>query len=326
MHRYVPLTRTRRFSFESGKAPGQFYEEIDEAELLRDAIDVHIHAAPSAIPRRLDGYQIALGAQQRGMKAVVYKPHKEIVTVQMANLVSSLVPGIQVLGGIRLGYETGGLNPQAVRSAIDMGARWVWMPVGDSAHSVAAQARFKGNVFNYHSYFLPKEGISTIDENGELLPEMHEIIGIIAEAGDVVLDLAHVSPTEALAIARAAKKAGVKRVLSGHIATSILNYTLEEELELANLGVWIQYVAESFTALSPRLEGGNLAAQFAKRIRAVGPDRVIVGTDSGNPTQPDPWDGLRIFAMTLMWHGDFTYQEIELMLKKNAAKLISLDA
>jgi len=92
------------------------------------------------------------------------------------------------------------------------------------------------------------------------------------------------------------------------------------------MGVWIQYVAESFTALSPKLEGGNIAAQYAKRIRAIGPDRVVVGSDSGNPTQPESWESMRMFAMTMMWHGGFSYDEIELMIKKNAARLIALDA
>jgi hypothetical protein len=224
-----------------------------------------------------------------------------------------------------LGYETGGLNPHAVRTSIDMGGRWVWMPVGDSAQSVAQQKRFGDSTFAYRDYFLPQEGISTVDENGELLPVMYEILDIIAQAGDVVLDLAHVSAIEAVAIARAAKEAGVKRILSGHVATSILNYSLDVEKELADLGVWIQYVAESFTALSPKLEGGNIAAQFARRIRAVGPERVIVGSDSGNPTQPEPWESMRLFAITMMWHGKFSYEEIELMTKKNAAQLIALD-
>lgn len=324
MPRYVSATRKRRFSYGTGKAPGQFYEDIDEAELIRDAIDVHIHAGPGAMPRRLDGYQVALGAHERGMKGVVFKPNKEIITVQMANLVGSLVPDIEVLGGIRLGYETGGLNPHAVRAAIDMGGRWVWMPVGDSAHSFAMQERFGNKIFDYRKYFLPEKGISTIDENGELFPEMHEIIEVIAEAGDVVLDLAHVSPTEALVITKTAREAGVKRILSGHVATSVLNYTLEEEIALADAGAWIQYVAESLTALSPKLEGGNIGAQFAERIRAVGPERVIVGSDSGNPTLPEPWEAMRMFAVTMMWHG-FNYEDVELMIKKNAAKLIAVD-
>ena len=60
MPRYVSATRKRRFSYGTGKAPGQFYEDIDEAELIRDAIDVHIHAGPGAMPRRLDGIRSPL--------------------------------------------------------------------------------------------------------------------------------------------------------------------------------------------------------------------------------------------------------------------------
>jgi hypothetical protein len=326
MRRYVPEARSRRFSFPGGKAPGQFYEEIDEGELLRGAIDVHIHAGPAALPRRLDGYELAIGARRRGIKAIVFKPNKEIVTVQMANLVGSLVPGIQVLGGVRLGYETGGFNPYAVRAAIDMGGRWVWMPVGDSAYSFAMQEQYGDRTFRYRDYFLPEKGLSALDENGELMSGIPEILEVIAEAGDVVLDLAHVSPTEALAITRAAKAAGVRKIITGHIATSALNYSLEEELELANLGVWIQYVADPFIAGSPKLKGGNIVAEHAERIRAVGPDRVIVGSDAGNPMAPEPWEGLRMFAMMMMWHGGFNYDEIELMLKKNAAQLIAVDS
>jgi len=61
------------------------------------------------------------------MGAVLIKSHQNS-TVERAWLVSQCVPGIRVYGGLVLNETVGGLNPAAVRLALDLGARQIWMP------------------------------------------------------------------------------------------------------------------------------------------------------------------------------------------------------
>jgi len=49
---------------------------MDATELLKGAIDIHIHIGPDPNRRRrVDGYQAAVQARDAGMRAVVFKSH-----------------------------------------------------------------------------------------------------------------------------------------------------------------------------------------------------------------------------------------------------------
>jgi len=105
-------------------------------ELLRGAIDLHTHSAPSLFDRLLDDVGLAEQARDAGMRAVLYKAHEQDTTGRAA-LVRRAVPGIQAFGGLVLNHVAGGLNPAAVEASIGLGARMVWMPTMSAAHHIA---------------------------------------------------------------------------------------------------------------------------------------------------------------------------------------------
>jgi hypothetical protein len=104
-------------------------------ELLRGAIDLHTHSAPSFFDRLLDDVGLAEQARAAGMRAVLYKAHEQDTTGRAA-LVRRAVPGIQAFGGVVLNHAVGGLNPAAVDASIKLGARMVWMPTMSAQHHV----------------------------------------------------------------------------------------------------------------------------------------------------------------------------------------------
>ena len=95
-------------------------------ELLEGAVDIHIHSAPDIYTRILNDIELALQAQEMGMKAILVKNHFT-ETAGRARLATD-VTGFMVFGGIALNFSVGGINPHAVRAALKLGAKTVWMP------------------------------------------------------------------------------------------------------------------------------------------------------------------------------------------------------
>ena len=80
---------------------------------LNGVIDIHVHADPDSVPRSIDAIDLARLAKERGMRGMVLKNHYE-PTASLAYVVSKVVPGISVFGGIDLNRSVGGVNPAAI--------------------------------------------------------------------------------------------------------------------------------------------------------------------------------------------------------------------
>src|SRR5882724_1266209 len=80
---------------------------------LKGVIDIHAHADPDSLPRKIDAIDLARIAKQRGIRGIVLKNHYES-TASLAYLVRKEVPGIEIFGGIDLNLTVGGINPAAV--------------------------------------------------------------------------------------------------------------------------------------------------------------------------------------------------------------------
>ena len=100
-------------------------------ELVRGAMDVHVHIAPDVVERRIDDVSLARRFEELGLAGFVLKSHYTS-TAERAAVVRGVVPGIHVLGAIVLNRAVGGINPLAVELAAREGARTVWMPTVDS--------------------------------------------------------------------------------------------------------------------------------------------------------------------------------------------------
>lgn len=102
-----------------------------------------------------------------GMNAILIKSHQNS-TVERAWLVSQWIPGIRVFGGIVLNETVGGLNLAAVRLAVKMGAKQVWMPTRSARNHRRCEGR--------------DGGVSILDESGHRLPAAEEILQILNRA------------------------------------------------------------------------------------------------------------------------------------------------
>ena len=99
-------------------------------------------------------------------------------------------PGYEVFGAVTLDTAVGGVNPQAVRYMVDVAGgygRIVWLPTHDSEHEVR--------------YNKEQRPFVRVSQGGKLLPEVHEVIGLVAQH-DLTLATGHVTPEETLQILR----------------------------------------------------------------------------------------------------------------------------
>ena len=287
-------------------------EFISLDHLVRDAIDMHMHPGPAAGPCRLDAIQAAQQALQAGMRAIVLKSHS--YTAAVAIIVNQLVPGIKVIGSICLNYGVGGLNYHAVENAAGLGAKVVWMPTFSAANSI--------NKMRALGLPLEGEGISLLDEAGKLVPEMERILSIIKK-NDMVLATGHISPRETFVLIEEAHRVGIRKMVITHPTDKEFaenHFTIDDLRELAAMGAFIEF---TLVGMLPN-EFCHDPALIVQTIRTIGPEHCIVSTDLGQPQNPLPVEGMRLFIATLLHHG-ITQKEVELMIKSNPASLLDLD-
>jgi len=277
--------------------------------MLIGAIDLHAHPDPDVYPRQADAFTIAKLARERGMRGVVLKNHFT-ETAGLAELVRTYAtPGFEVFGAVTLDLPVGGLNTQAIRYMVDVAGhrgRIVWMPTHDSEHEV-----------RYNKDTRP---FVTVSRNGRLVPEVGEVLALVAQH-DLALATGHVDPEEALQILRAAKVAGVKRLIVTHpmFAPQYTWMSIDQMRAAADLGAFIEITGNSIVR-DPEAAPRVLAA-----IRAIGARHFFVATDSGLIGTPNVPDTLVLVARKLRETG-IPEADLSAMFKENPAFLVNLPA
>ncbi len=285
-------------------------------EMLESAIDLHMHPGPTRIPYRIDFLEAAEEAAAAGMKAIVCKP-LYFPTMDRAFAAEQFVPNLKVFGGIVLDFGMGGLNPHVVKNAIEMGAKFIWMPLFDSRHSIE---KLSSNPA-YRHMITSTKSITILGPSGELLPEVKEILEVMVTFPGVVLETSHLSPQESIVLTGAAKKIGIQHVLVTHPLFPIIDATQEEIREMVTKGAIINHcVAACYP--NPVREALN-PKKIADSIKDVGAEHCVLSTDLGMTLFPSPLEGLRGFC-EMMKAAGISQREIDIMIKENPARILGL--
>ena len=276
------------------------------AQSLQGVIDIHVHSDPDSIPRSIDAIDLARLAKSRGMRGLVLKNHYES-TASLAYVVRKEVPGIEIFGGIDLNRTVGGINPAAVERMTMVKGGWgrvVWMPTFDAENQVRYSKENRPSV--------PVSG------NGELLPAVREVIGLIAKH-HLVLATGHSSPAEGLLLIREGRRRGVEHMVVTHAMLAPVRMTVAQMREAASLGAYIEFVYNALIGPNKMFD----LPEYADAIRQVGPASVILSSDLGQVGNPLHPDGLEAFFSGLK-HSGFTNIELDRMSKINPARLLGL--
>ena len=298
--------------------PGVPLAQVDNAPSLAGVIDLHAHVAPETalfnFQRSLDAIEAAQIARIYGMRGLVLKEHYT-ETASWAYLVSQVVPGIELFGGVVLNRAVGGINPVAVEAmALTKGGRGkvVYMPTVDA---------------EYRS--TPGPDKVPVSRNGQLVPAVFEVLKVIAKH-DLGLSTGHVSPEEVMLLIRAAKAAGVTKIYVQHPNHGGLVMSMAQMKEAVRLGALIEIVlsGEGFTGGGPKVVNAenpvmDYGPQKIADIRALGPANIVVTSDLGQPGRVTHADAFRIALAVLAKEG-FSQAEIDMMTKTNPARFLGL--
>jgi hypothetical protein len=295
-------------------------------ELLNGACDMHVHTGPSLVPRSINDVEAIEAYSKLGLLAMVIKD-QYFMSTQRAEFLNKYVfkgKHTTAYGAIALNNSVGGVCPHAVDAAIRSGAKVIWMPtVSAEKHVERAKERARKGLS--HIVGVPvavnplyeEIPLKIADKDGALLNEVKEICSLIAKA-DIVLGTGHVTVDEARLLIDEAKRQGVKKIVVDH--PQILGYSKEDVLEMADKGAFIELIA-AYALAEP--EGMDVTTEL---IRLVGPERVVLVTDLGQPSAPFPLPavGIKDFVSKLMCMG-IEGCEIDVMLKRNPKRLLNLD-
>lgn len=297
-----------------GRAPFAEYD-AEARELIRGAYDLHVHGAPDISPRKHSDLILARQFRDAGMAGYVSKNH-QCGTADRAALLSEAVPEIRVFGGIVLNHGVGGLNPYAVSSSGRMGGQFVWFPTADAANDAEVKRRSAGNPHLGKSNELDgkKPKIRILDDEKKLIPEVYDVLEEI-RSQDFILSSGHISPEETLALLRAGKEMGIRRMIAQHVSISITKADLSLQKEYLKCGAMIEhcYYTPHYGLCS--------MTEITDSIRAAGPGRILLTTDFGQPGSPDPADGMRMFVSQLRTAG-VSAADIRQMIVANPEALL----
>jgi Family of unknown function (DUF6282) len=296
---------------------------------LVGAIDVHQHLDPDAPGaggqiRALDGFDAAILAKQRGMRGVVFKTHQDPTSAAVAYLVRKhVVPGFEMFGRMALNFSTGGINLAAVEHFSQIKGGWgriVEMPTRDSCGNGPPNMDPQNLAQNRPWMLLMPPGSSqcvATAKNGELLPEVKYLVGVLAKIrtvdsnGRLVLATGHATAEEHLLLAREGRKQGLQVLLTHPPANA------PQVAEAVQLGAFMEMNASGIY----KTDAGSKAA--AETVKRIGAEHIIVGTDCGQTVNVYPTDCLVLAARGMRAHG-VTQRELDLMYKVNPAKLLGL--
>ena len=271
--------------------------------MITDILDLHVHTAPSLMPRRYEDREILEVARGAGVSTVVLKAH-EGSTAERARML-----GEGAVGGVVLNSPVGGANPDAVELSAAMGGRLVWMP------TVSAPAHIRGLAseelaVHREVRFSP---VAVVEES-RLREEWLPVLDAVKEH-DQVLASGHLTMDETLATFEAARSRGLERFLVNHPMLPFLEWREEHRARFRSLGAHIEI--------------GSLADHLAQRevtpteyfLSHYPRELLVFGSDLGHSAFPDYVEGV------LSWIGRAESmvgsQDLERVVVSNGRKLLA---
>lgn len=286
--------------------------------LLVGAVDLHQHPGPSPFPRRMSILDAARDAAGAGFRAIVAKSHHHSMVTDILALRPAGLAELptEVYGGIALNRTVGGLNPYAVELALRMGGRMVWFPTLTSAAHVRHHESHDTGFPTPEVDLRSQPVISILDGNGAVLPEVRDILSVIADE-DAVLTCGHLGVAEAQRLIDAALQHGVRRIVVNH-PVFVVGASVEQAVAWARQGVYIEHCAVMYFGHPERRRDLDELLAF---IKAVGVGRTVISSDSGQRNNPLPVTLYRRAARGLLDAG-VPEDDIRQLVGTNAAGLL----
>ena len=298
-------------------------------DILKGAVDLHVHCGPEAIPRKYQTKDLAHLVRQFGMETMVVKSHFTF-TSDWA-MMAFTETGVKIFGSICMNQHVGGVNPYALRAALgpeengEGFLKIVWMPTIHSPAHIQAQRN------HGHQLDIPPEWTGGIKVNAamsleeiepihirspQVLPRLDEVLDIISDH-DLVLATGHLGKEDTIFLVKRARERGVKKIILTHPLYETTRLSIEDLKKLAGTGIFMEQSYALHTIDHIPIE------DMVQYIKAVGAQYSILSSDFGQITMPPPPEGLLDFIGRLI-KGGITEEEIHLMIRDNPKYLLGI--
>ena len=290
------------------------------SDILKGAVDPHVHSGPSMAPRAIDHLDLARVYSDAGFAAMVSKDH-DYSGVMCAKLIADHHPELttKVFSGIVLNNVVGGINPYAVEHTGACGGKIVWLP------TLAAENHLEWEKSSgwQHPATTQKMRHATavpLFDDGKLRPEVLDLLDVMAATG-MALASGHIHVSETKIVFAEAKKRGVERLIFTH-PEDIVGANMEDTKEIADMGAYVEHSLAFF------LEGSKFRTRTNEELRAfvdlVGAEKTILCSDLGQVGTLSPLEGFQLGVATCLSLG-YSDDQIHAMIATNAADVIGLN-
>jgi hypothetical protein len=293
-------------------------DRIDE--ILRNAVDPHVHSGPSIAKRALDHLELARSLSDAGFAAAVTKDH-DYSGVMCAELIRNHYPELttRVFSSIVLNNVVGGFNPYAVEHTAAMGGRIVWLPTL-AAENHLEWEKTSGWVHPASTQKIRPASAVPLFADGRLRPEVLDVLDVVAASG-MALASGHIHISETKIVFAEARKRGVERLILTH-PEDIVGASFEDTVAIADMGAYVEHSLGFF------VDGSRFKNRTDEELRAfidcVGPERTILCSDLGQVGSISPLAGMRRGVAMCLTLG-YSDPQIHRMVSTNAANVIGLD-
>ena len=293
------------------------------SQILRGAIDNHIHCCPHINRRSTNIFEVVRFAEKHKMYAIGLMDNFSN-TSGYASMIKKIFPKLKlkVFGGLIMEPPSGGVNLENVKISLNYsyfkndGAKFISFPTHHTRHVAKIEKRNKNYIKN--CFYIPRNGPTK---------ETLNILNLIAKK-NIVLNTGHLSGIETVSLVKAAKSKGVKKIL---VPSNTFNLDIIQKLKKFNVKFEFSYFFISRATNVPltHVDGEKHKIQgtdenFLKvLIKTADPKNVILSSDCGVSVLPKPHIGFLTFIDKIRKLG-FSKNEINYMIKINSKKLFNL--
>lgn len=256
--------------------------------LLRGAIDMHVHASPDYQVRKYTEWQLQQLYGEAGMKGYISKCHAND-TAGRAAVLMARKPPVTIYGALVLNHCAGGLNPAAVEASARLGGRVIWFPTVDA--------------------------ISILGPDGNLLPVVYDILKVIKKY-DLILATGHIPASEARLLLKAGAACGIRKMIATHVSLPLTKADLALQQEYLSYGACLEHCFYTPFHHLCTLE------EIADSIRQAGAEQIILSSDMGQPEGLTPPAALASFVSRLQALG-ISSETLRTILVDNPARLLA---
>ncbi|TQL69425.1 hypothetical protein FB381_3330 [Nocardioides albertanoniae] len=293
-------------------------DSLAVTRLLNGCVDLHCHSGPNPFPRRFDHVEAAKDAERLGMRGVLVKSHHHNTVMDLLAMTDQLAgSSTPVFGGIALNSQVGGINPGAVAMCLRMGGRAVWFPTFSSGRHIDCHP--EGSGFPTATVEVPSSRVDIHQENGELVPEVFEVLDLIEES-NAMLSGGHMEAASIKQLFTEAEAKGISKMVINH-PNFVIGAEPDQCRELVALGAYVEHEAGMYDPEGSKKWDPALLLDW---IEQIGPERTVIASDLGQDGRPMPVDAFIRVATALLDLG-LDEKSLRQVFCDNPAFLLGLD-